>query len=135
MRKVMAFGTFDGVHEGHRAFFRQARLHGEQLIVAVAHDDVVMRLKDHLPRKDLERRMEDLSREDLVDFVTPGDSELGTYRVVRQYRPDVIALGYDQQRLKFNLEDSLRDIDWDMTILVMEPYQPETYHSSILSRL
>ena len=45
MKKVMVFGTFDGLHEGHLDFFRQAREYGDYLIVAVARDVNVKKIK------------------------------------------------------------------------------------------
>lgn len=32
-KKALAFGTFDGLHEGHEDFFRQAKKFGDNLIV------------------------------------------------------------------------------------------------------
>ena len=39
-RKIMVFGTFDGLHEGHLNFFRQAKKlsPGALLIVSIARD-------------------------------------------------------------------------------------------------
>lgn len=132
MRKVFVFGTFDGIHEGHRAFFRQARAHGDQLVVAVAQDSVVERLKERPAKKSLHERMEALHDEDLVDFVVPGDVELGSYAVVRQYKPDVIALGYDQHGLKADIMENAREFDWAVEIVMLESHEPEKYHNSLL---
>ncbi len=132
MKKVLVFGTFDGLHEGHRAFLRQARAHGEHLTVVVADDDGVAQLKNRLPGKTLEDRMEMLRDVDLVDLVVPGDRELGTYDVLHKHRPDVVALGYDQKALKFDLQERARHFDWELDIVVLGPHQPEKYHNSIL---
>ena len=45
-KKVMVFGTFDGIHDGHRHFLREAKKQGEELIVAVSKDEVVQKLKN-----------------------------------------------------------------------------------------
>jgi len=132
MRKVFIFGTFDGLHEGHHSLLRQARAHGDHLTIAVAQDHIVEQLKNHPPKKPMHERIDALLEVDGVDIVIPGDEELGTYHVVRRHKPDVIALGYDQRELKFDLEEHARDFDWEVEIVVLEPFEPEKYHSSIL---
>ena len=42
---VALFGTFDGVHDGHRDLFRQARKYGGRLSVIIARDWTVRQLK------------------------------------------------------------------------------------------
>ena len=45
MKKVMVFGTFDIVHMGHIHMFEQAREYGDKLIVIVARDNNVEKIK------------------------------------------------------------------------------------------
>lgn len=104
MRKVMVFGVFDGLHNGHRAFLKEAKSHGDYLIVVLAQDHIVERLKGHLPEINLAGRLEHLKKEDGVDEVIIGDSELGVWEVVKKHQPQIIAVGHDQQLLKESLE-------------------------------
>lgn len=134
MKKVLVFGVFDGVHDGHRALFRQAREYGEHLIVVVAPDSVVIALKGRKPKRELTERILALKREALVNKVIAGDEELGTYKVLKRHRPCVIALGYDQKALRRDLHDHRNEFDWDMEIFTMEPHQPEKYHSTLFHR-
>jgi FAD synthetase len=133
MKKVMIFGVFDVVHDGHRAFLEEARKCGDYLVVAVAQDQVVERLKGHLPQNNLARRIDNLRKEDAVDEVALGDAEISTYEVVKKYKPDIIALGYDQGELKSDLEKHRRDFDWKIKIVVIGAHKPDTYHSSKLN--
>jgi len=161
-KKVMVFGVFDGIHEGHRAFFKEVKKHGRYLIVAVAQDHVVEYLKGRLPQRNLARRIDDLRKEPAVDEVALGDAELGTYEVVKKFRPSVIALGYDQQALKEDLESWLKKFDpfdkplgreplgtelgaevlgaerlragWKPKIIVLKAYEPHKYKSSLLKK-
>ena len=41
MKKVMCFGTFDGVHKGHEYYLHEARKLGDYIVVVVALEDVV----------------------------------------------------------------------------------------------
>ena len=41
----MLFGTFDGLHEGHFDLFRQAKKYGDYLVVVVARDVNVKKIK------------------------------------------------------------------------------------------
>src|SRR3989344_5946032 len=51
MVRIMIFGTFDMLHEGHLDFFRQARslAAGPHLIVSIARDASVARVKGAPP--------------------------------------------------------------------------------------
>lgn len=132
MRKVMVFGVFDGVHAGHKAFFKEARTHGDYLIAVVAQDVIVEQLKGKRPVKDMAERFAELQELDLVDEVAIGDAELGIYDAVLKHRPDVIALGYDQIALKEDLEANYKKFDWKPKIVVTKAFEPNKYHSSTL---
>lgn len=100
----MVFGVFDGVHGGHRAFLKEAKSHGDYLIVVLAQDHIVERLKGHLPQINLAERLAHLKNEDGVDEVVIGDSELGAWEVILKHQPQVVAVGHDQQLLKESIE-------------------------------
>ncbi len=132
MRKVLVFGVFDGLHEGHKQFLKQAKACGEYLVVAVARDLVAEKLKGTYPRLPANVRMEHLRLSDYPDEVVLGDAEPGSYQVFKKYRSDVVALGYDQQALKEDLEKRKNEFNWEFEIKVMNPHEPGKYHSSIL---
>ena len=48
-KKVMAFGVFDRLHPGHIAFLKQAAGMGGELIVVLARDASVLKLKNKIP--------------------------------------------------------------------------------------
>ncbi len=128
----MVFGSFDGIHEGHRAFLKEAKSQGDYLIAVVAQDDVIEHLKGHLPKINFSQRIAEIEKEDGVDKVVVGDSELGVYNVVKEHHPDIIALGYDQALLKEDLEKNMGKIGYRPEIRTMKAFEANTYHSSLL---
>ncbi len=104
MSTVLAFGTFDRLHPGHRAFLARAAALGDRLVVAVARDAHVRLLKNKEPRENEETRRAAVANVGGVSDAILSDEQLGTYGVLDGVCPDVIALGYDQ----FGLEADLK---------------------------
>jgi FAD synthetase len=132
MTRVMVFGVFDGLHDGHVYFLREAGKLGDYLIVVVARDEVVEELKRKSPKENLIERMATINQKNLADEVITGDKELGNWEVVKKYRPDIIALGYDQSELKNELEKRISDFDWQPEIKIIPSHEPDKLHSSLL---
>ena len=130
-RPVMVFGVFDGLHEGHRAFLKTAKRLGDYLIVVVAPDSVVFRLKGQNPSRGVLDRMKSLRLEDRVDRVIKGDSRLGTYAAVKRFQPHVIALGYDQKALAKDLRSRMPSVN----VKMMQAHHPRKYHSRFLKKI
>jgi FAD synthetase len=94
MVKVMATGTFDLIHMGHIYFLKEAKKLGDILCVVVATDVTVRKLK-HEPINPEEIRLNLIKELNVVDEAYIGYEE-DMYSIVEQVRPDIIALGYDQ---------------------------------------
>ncbi|MEM0128546.1 MAG: adenylyltransferase/cytidyltransferase family protein [Thermoplasmata archaeon] len=95
MVRVMATGVFDLLHPGHLYFLEEARKLGDELVVVVARDQTARRLK-HEPYvpEHLRRRMVEALKP--VDRAVLG-STTDIYQTVVELRPDILALGFDQQ--------------------------------------
>lgn len=125
----MVFGVFDSLHDGHKAFLKEAKSHGEYLIAVLPPDEVVEKLKGRLPKLTIAERFEHLRKTDHVDAVIVGDHELGSWNVLENHRPTVIALGYDQDKIKeelrkyFDKIDQRSEVHWKAEIRVMKPYK------------
>ncbi len=132
MTKVLVFGTFDGLHPGHLDFLESAAKLGDSLVVSVAQDAIVERLKRRPAVRDLETRMIDLALLPMVTEVMAGDLEIGTYHGLQRVKPDLIALGYDQTELGRDLQRFQQATGDETRVVVLKPYQPETYKSSLL---
>ena len=145
MTRIMAFGTFDGLHEGHRDFFRQARALARStssgqapepyLVVSVARDSAVMRVKGVPARRSEAERLNDVAACELVDEAILGD-ESGYMEHVRETSPEIIVLGYDQEgEYVEHLEDDLRKAGMKTRVVRLQPFEAETYKSSKLRLL
>ena len=93
-KKILAGGAFNMLHPGHIHFLEESKRHGDQLVVVVASDKTVLKNKKKLLHSAKERA-ERIGVLSFVDRVVIGDDN-DMSRVVREVRPDTIALGYDQ---------------------------------------
>ena len=132
MTRVLVFGTFDGLHEGHRAMLREARAHGDELIAVVALDATVERLKGKLPKRSLVERVRALEESGLVQQAIPGDEREGEYTVFDRVQPQIVAFGYDQNAFRENFLKFLTETGKTVRIVTLSPFSPETYKSSKL---
>lgn len=72
--RVMVFGVFDRFHPGHLAFLEQAARQAMELVVVVARDSVVFRLKKKRPFHDENLRIKNLRKVRGVTRVVRGGS-------------------------------------------------------------
>ncbi len=128
MKKVMAFGTFDTLHPGHEYFLKKAKKLGDSLVVIVARDRTVKKVKNHAPLNTEDKRVQNLKALNLTDKVSLGRIGNDKYAVIRNENPNIIALGYDQ---KFFI-DGLKKAFPDVKIVRIRAFHPEIYHSSLL---
>lgn len=132
-RVVVAFGTFDLLHPGHKYYLERARSYGDELVVIVARDETVLRAKGHYPLRDDATRRESVERLPVVARAVIGHPS-NHFRFLDEFRPDVIALGYDQRFLTRNLKPELRKRRLRTQIVRIDAYRPEQYKTSILRK-
>lgn len=129
----MVFGTFDYLHAGHENLFIQARALGDEIVAIIARDKTVRNIKGESPDHDEKERLENLKNTGWAEFVFLGNPKDKT-KVIKEYRPDIIALGYDQFAFTYRLEKFLMDIHLDAKIERLKPYRPDMYKSSIIKK-
>lgn len=95
MKKVLVGGVFSVLHPGHEYFLKKAKSMGDFLVVVIASDRTVMRMKGVLHKTASERKTR-LEKTGIPDKVVIGSDE-NHFRVVEEEKPDVIVLGYDQE--------------------------------------
>lgn len=127
MTRVLAFGTFDGLHPGHLHYLRQAKQHGDELVVVVARDATVERTKGVRPVHNEEFRRDQLMLVPEVDQVILGRLQ-DQQGIINELKPKVICLGYDQEAFTQGLAERY---PW-VQIMRLDPYHPERYKSSLL---
>ena len=133
MKKVLIFGTFDGIHEGHLNLFKQAKEHGDYLVVAVARDENVQKIKERKPIKNEKERLKDLQNCSLVNEARLGYED-NPYKIIKEINPDVICLGYDQSAFTDKLKEKIAEFGLKIEIHRLKPFEPEKYHSSIINK-
>lgn len=130
---VMVFGTFDYLHAGHENLFIQARELGNEIITVIARDKTVKTIKGEYPDHNEKERLINLKATNWSNHIMLGNSKDKT-KIIKEYRPNVIALGYDQFAFTYRLEKFLMDIRLDAKIVRLKPYRPDMYKSSIIKK-
>jgi len=111
VKRVLVFGTFDGIHPGHEFFLRSAKARGTELVVGVARDAYVHQWKHRKPSKQEQRRLKEIQELPYVDSARLCDELTSTFRIVEDVTPDLIVLGHDQNQLEEALLKWMGDED------------------------
>tara|TARA_Y100000310_G_C20316689_1_gene638757 strand:+ start:122 stop:532 length:411 start_codon:yes stop_codon:yes gene_type:complete len=133
MKKVLVFGSFDLLHEGHKRFLREAKELGDYLMVVVARDATIVDFKkvnSMYGENERVSHVEELGIADEVKLGYKGDK----WKIIEEVKPDVIALGYDQDSYTNGLEDGMKDRGLNVKIIRLGSYKPEKYKSSLLKK-
>lgn len=133
MNFVLSFGTFDYFHPGHAAYLRQAARLGDYLVVVIARDVNVKKIKNKEPRQT------EILRKAVVSAFLKSENIAGKtvlglkgnrLVILKKFPPAVIALGYDQPVEEKELRRELADLGLKTKIKRLNSYHPEKYKSS-----
>lgn len=133
MRKVLAFGTFDYLHPGHVHFLREAKRLGTHLSVIVSRDATVRKVKKAAPSLDEQARLSLLKEMKAVDEAFLGEEE-DIYACLKKIRPDIIALGYDQQAFVDGLAERLVSLGLQTKIVRLKSFAPAVFKSTKIKK-
>jgi len=109
---VLATGAFDLLHLGHVRFLEASKRRGgpgAKLIVVVARDKTVLNRKGRMPILPEDQRRELVGSLRMVDKAILGHTRLDLLGVLREVRPDIVSVGYDQKQIKASVEKLLRE--------------------------
>ena len=134
----MATGTFDILHPGHLFYLNEARKLGgadAHLVVVIATDKTV---KEHkkVPVIGEKQRCEMVNASSTqpnafgcVDEAFIGDED-DPFKIVKEQKPDIIAIGPDQKFNPENLEAQLKSIGIDVKAVKIDSYKEFELDSS-----
>lgn len=125
-KKVVCAGTFDHLHKGHIAFLKQAKALGDELIVIVARDETVKKIKGFLPNNSERLRKNNVENTNIPDMVVLGNLDTDLFEILKELEPNIIALGYDQRVS----EDEIIKRFPKCKVIRLLSFHPEKYKSS-----
>jgi len=135
--RIMVFGTFDGLHKGHFNFLRQAKKLGANqnpfLIVSIARDSNVKKIKGKTPLLNEKKRILLLKKSSIADKVVPSGLRSHLPHILKE-KPDIIALGYDQNDYTENLEEKLEKRGLKTKVVRLKPYKKHIYKNHLLRK-
>ncbi len=120
MVRVMATGVFDIIHLGHVYFLKEAKKLGDELVVVVATDRTAEKLK-HIPVTSQDMRVKLVGELKPVDKAVLGYED-DRYKIVKELKPDIIALGYNQKHDEEVIKKDLAEHGMDVTVIRLEPF-------------
>lgn len=107
LKVILTAGTYDIIHTGHLKTLEEAKRRGDILIVIVARDKTVEKIKGRRPIIPENQRRTIVQSLKPVDFAILG-SEKDFLEPIEKINPDLIVLGRDQPVNKRKLEEELR---------------------------
>ena len=134
MRKiVLAGGVFDIIHPGHIHTLNSAKtLSGADgiLVVVIATDKTAKKMKKRSPLHNQELRRELVSCLSMVDKAIVGHED-DIFQTVKEVKPDIIVLGYDQVHQEKFISDGCKRINLNVEIVRLESPVPHLSSSEI----
>lgn len=130
---VLASGVFDLLHLGHVKFLEEAKRAGGQnaeLVVIVATDRTVEKTKGKRPIMSEDQRRALVESLKVVDRAMLGYESLDIGEVIAEVKPDVIALGYDQQDMAREVQCFLDKTKSDIALVRIGKFGENTLDSS-----
>lgn len=101
--RVVVFGIFDGLHQGHQFFLQKAAEQGDELIAVAGRDETSRLLKNKTPRHAEKERVRALQNHPLVSKAILGDIKQSSWAILKRLQPDIICVGHDQTALRESL--------------------------------
>ena len=127
---VLAGGVFDIIHPGHIHTLNAAKALGGVLVVAIATDKTAEKMKKRSPLHNQELRRELVSSLSMVDKAIVGHED-DIFQTVKEVKPNIIVLGYDQIHQEKFISDGCKRINLNVEIVRLESPVPHLSSSEI----
>ncbi len=101
-----------------------------KLIVIVARDETVRKLKGHDPVIPEDQRRAVIEALKVVDEALLGYEEMDLVRVVEQIKPDIVVMGHDQQSIKAQVEKVNKVLNADIEVHQLAQFGEAALNSS-----
>lgn len=130
---VLASGTFDLLHLGHVKYLEEAKKAGgrdAKLMVVVARDSTVEKRKRKKPVISESQRRALVESLKVVDEAVLGYEVFSIEKVIQKIRPDVIAVGYDQEGIDQTIRNYVRRKGLDIKVAKIGKFSEDELDSS-----
>ena len=131
---VLASGTFDLLHLGHVKYLEEAKKAGgksAELIVIVAKDRTVEKRKGKKPVMPEEQRRALVESLKVVDRAILGYEAFDMSQVIDEIKPDVIAVGYDQDKIEKKVRKTVAEKGLDIQVIKVQKFGKPELNSSL----
>ena len=133
-KTVLASGVFDLLHLGHVKFLEEAKEAGgsdAELIVIVARDSTANKRKGKKPIMPENQRRALVESLKVVDEAILGIEGFDIGRVIETIKPDVIAVGYDQEGMEQTVKKYLEENGLRIKVVRIGKFKADELDSSI----
>ena len=110
-KTVLTSGVFDLIHYGHIRLLEEAKKlggEGSRLVVIVARDETIIKLKGKPPVIPEDQRRAVIEALKVVDEALLGYEDINMLKVIDLIKPNIIAVGYDQQNIEDMTNEAIR---------------------------
>ena len=132
-RVVLASGAFDLLHYGHVHYLTNAKKAGGEnakLVVVIARDKTVEKFKGHRPVIPEDQRKALVEALKVVDEAILGYEDMDMLRIIEEVKPDVIALGYDEDRIERELRSLIAERNLNIKVVRISKFEGKGIISS-----
>ena len=130
---MLATGVFDLLHIGHLRFLEESKKRGgpsSKLVVVVARDKTVVRRKGKGPVVREEQRRKLVAALRVVDRAVLGKEELDLLGVLKEIKPDIVCVGYDQNEIRIVVTRLIKIERLPIKVVRIRRFGPSAFSSS-----
>lgn len=130
---VLASGTFDLLHLGHVRFLEEAKKAGgkkAELVVIVARDSTVRARKGKKPIMPEDQRRALVESLKVVNEAILGWEDFSIDKVIERIKPDVIAVGHDQEGIENDVLKAIQNKKMDIEVVKIGRFGKRELNSS-----